>query len=435
LAFLIAKTVTASPRTLTLTRAEAEQDALRNSEQIKSFAERTHAAQEQTDAQYSLLFPRITFDARYSYLTYIPEIPVFGDSFAFGAHNNYAYGPVLTYTLWDTFAARKAYQGFSALTEARDQERRREALRLLLETRSDYVRVQESLEELRAVRDSLDLARSQNSYITKRTKAGGATQLDRVESERAIISYEIQFAQKQAVLSSAIQDLLARTRDRDVPDLSHPGPAGMENISLEVNFDSLQKTLDEVKDLLIPPPDESHPSIQSQELLARSAELQGASIKAGIFPVIQLRGGVHLQYPNPPVIEQKNQNQIALVASMPLFEMNRTYHLSEEKLREADSARYQEGQIRIDLHRDFGKGQDLLTSLLNQQKLAAQDVVKSSESARMYYDQYKGGIVNLIDVQAADNRALLSKVNKARIDAQIINQVDQLRALSGKEIP
>jgi outer membrane protein TolC len=437
IALHVSSEASASPQTLSLTRKTAEQEALHHSERLKSFVELTHAAKEQEEARYALFFPRITFDAYYAYLSYVPQIQVTGSPypFAFGANDNYVYGPTLTYTLWDTFATRKSYQGASKLAESRAQDRHREGLRLLLETRRDYVRVQEDLEELRAVYDSLNLSRSQNEYITKRFRSGGATRLDRVESERAILSYEIQFAQKQAELSSAIQDLLAHTQSQTVSDLSRPGPAGIPNISLEVNFDTLEKSLDDLKEFKILPPDELHPSIQSQELLAQSSELLAESVKAALYPTFQLKGGIMFQRPTGPILEQVNQNQVSVTASMPIFEMNRTRHLAQEKLREANSARYQKEQTRIDLRRDFEKAQEFLSSLRNQQKLAAQDVAKSAESALLYYEQYKGGKVNMIDVQAANHRALLSKVNKARIDAQILNQLDQLRALSGKEIP
>jgi hypothetical protein len=41
----------------------------------------------------------------------------------------------------------------------------------------------------------------------------------------------------------------------------------------------------------------------------------------------------------------------------------------------------------------------------------------------------------LIDVETANNRALLSRVNQSFIDAEIVRQLDELRALSGKEAP
>lgn len=426
----------ASTNTLELTRAEAERDALRNSDLLKSFADLTDAATERMDAQYSLLFPRLAFNAYYAYLSHVPQQQITnGEYLNFGAHDNYMVGPFLSYTLWDTFSSRKSYYGSSKVRDSRDSTRRSEELQVLFDTQSNYVGVQEALEELRAVSDSLRLSLSQNEYITSRFKSGAATHLERIESEREVLSYRVQFTQKQADLAKAVRDLLALTKNRTVTDLSHPGAAGIPNSTLELKFDSLQASLEAAKGLKFAPPEESHPRIASQELLAQSAELQAQSIKAGVYPTVRFRGGVTLQYPNGTQPEQVNQNLVLLTASIPLFEMNHTRHLAAEKQREADSARHQKDQIRTNLLRDYEKAQEQLVSLMEQQDLSRQDVVKAAEAARLYYSQYKGGKAKLIDVQSANNRSLLARLNKARIDAQILNQFDQLRILSGKGNP
>ena len=116
---------------------------------------------------------------------------------------------------------------------------------------------------------------------------------------------------------------------------------------------------------------------------------------------------------------------------MPLFEGNRSRHLSAEKMKESDAARFNRDQTRINLDRDYDKAIQLLQSLRGQQALALEDVQHSQDAARLYYQSYKGGKVNFIDVQSANNRALLSQVNAARIDAQILNELFVLQTLSG----
>jgi outer membrane protein TolC len=83
------------------------------------------------------------------------------------------------------------------------------------------------------------------------------------------------------------------------------------------------------------------------------------------------------------------------------------------------------------MDRDYDKAIQLLLNLRTQQKLAQDDVEKSKDAARLYYQSYKGGKINLIDVQSANNRSLLSQVNAARIDAQIISELFLLQTLSG----
>jgi outer membrane protein TolC len=417
-----------------LSRTEAERDAMRASNQLKAFVENTEAATEQADSQYATLFPRLTIDGSYQYQTNVPTVAFGPSSFPVGAHNNYNVGPTLSYTLWDTFAARDQYHGYERLAQSRDEDRRNAAMQLLLQTRTAYVHVQETLDELKLVEDSLNLSRAQNRDIRVRVSAGAASHLDRVESDRDVLSYQIQFTQKQADLSMALKDLLALTQDRAVSDLSHPGPPGGEKVTLELKMDSLQKSLADDARVEISEPDDSHPQIHSEELLAQSNEFQASGVKSGLYPTLTFSARAALEYPNEILLQQVNQNTFSVNLSVPIFEMNQTLHRAHEKSREADSARYQKDQIRIDIQRDFAKSKELLASLREQQLLAEQDVENSAEAARLYYEQYKAGKIYLIDVQTANNRALLSKVSKARIDAQVLNEIDNLRALSGKEL-
>jgi outer membrane protein TolC len=149
--------------------------------------------------------------------------------------------------------------------------------------------------------------------------------------------------------------------------------------------------------------------------------------------LVQLSAKTTLEYPNGPVLENINQNTFTALLTMPIFEGSRTLHQADQKLKEAQASRFQSEQLKVDLNRDFKKAQDLLQSLKDQQKLAAQDVLKSDEVAKLFYKSYKAGQINLTDVQSANVRALISRVNAARIDAQILNQLITLKALSGKD--
>ena len=84
-----------------------------------------------------------------------------------------------------------------------------------------------------------------------------------------------------------------------------------------------------------------------------------------------------------------------------------------------------------DLRRDFDRARTLLDDLRERRDLAAQDVAASEEAARLYYQSYQAGRINLIDVQSADLRALHAKVGAAQIAAQMLQQLVTLRALSG----
>jgi outer membrane protein TolC len=106
--------------------------------------------------------------------------------------------------------------------------------------------------------------------------------------------------------------------------------------------------------------------------------------------------------------------------------------LTGEARKQAEASRLSEEQTQVNLDRDYSKAVSYLESLREQQRLAEIDVKQSAESAQLYYRSYQAGKMNLIDVQAANNRALLSKVNAARISAQILDQLFDLQAISGE---
>lgn len=418
--------------TFRLTLRQAEARALQFSDQLKSYVSLARSATEEAEAQFAGLLPRITLDGQYSYLTTVPDValPIPGaQPIPFGSHNNYDIGPTLTYTLWDTGAARDAYRSARLMESAREEDRKAEELQLLLSLRQAYIQVQEGMEQLRLVNDSLRLARTQLRDISVNFRAGAASRMDRVDAERAVLSYQLQFQQSQASLSSALEDLLALTGDQ-VSDFSHPGPSGVENVTLELRLDPLDRAVAEAKDRFSPP-DESQPQLRSQELQARSSEFSAESEKAGVYPRITVSARAEMEYPNVVILQNTEQNIFGFTLSMPLFEWNRTSHLAASQLRQAEATRYRKEQLRLDLDRDYRRARDNLRSLKDQMHVAEEDVAKSEESARLYYASYLAGRINITDVLSANVRALQSKVNASQIEAQILNQIAILEATTG----
>jgi outer membrane protein TolC len=417
-----------------LSLSTAETKTLARSDALKAYLADQQAATESAGAQFASVLPRLDFDGSYDYVTNVPRIqisPAF-PAFPFGTHNNWNVGPMLSYTLWDTGSAWKQYSSLTRLAQSREEDRRQAELQILLAVRAAYVNVQLALEEMRLVNDSLSLSRSQNKDIESNYQAGAASRLDRVESQRAVINYQLQFLQSQADLSSTLKDLLALVGE--VPEnVSRPGPPGVENVGLELKLDSLDESLDSALRLPLMAPDEGNPQIKSQELQAQSAELSAQSQKAALFPVLQASAKATEQYPNAILPETIQQNTFALSLALPLFEGNRTHHQVEEKLKEAESARHRAAQLRTDLGRDFWKAKDMLDSLTSQRALAVQDVKESEDAARLYYESYKLGKINLTDVQAADVRELQAKVEAAGIAARALQQIIVLRSLSAEE--
>jgi outer membrane protein TolC len=399
-----------------LSLRDAEQQALQSSERLKAAKLDSAAITSQESAGFSALLPRLSLQGNYTYLSTLPSLSVApgAPAITFGDHNNYSIGPALHYTLWDSLSSWKSFQALKKLKEAREQDQASTKLQILFAVRSAYVRVQLALEEIRLVLGSLDLAHAQKRDILSRFKVGAATHLDKVISNRQVLGFELQLKQKQAELATYYQDLSALTGQIE-----------------SKNLESLSTTLANLSLAKISAPTEEQPQIKSLRLMSEYSDKTAAAQTAKLFPTINLFASTTLAYPNGPVLKHINQNTIGLTLSLPLYLGDPTWHLAESKRREAQAAKHRALQLQTDIHRDYLKSSELLASLKEQQKLANLDVLQSEEAAKLYYSSYQAGRGNLTDVQNANNQALSSKVNAARIDAQILNQLITLMALSG----
>lgn len=417
-----------------LSLSQAEHAAFTRSFQLQSLRSATQAAHEHAASQSARLWPRLSIDGNYQYQTHVPTIalpPAFAASgISFGSHDSYAIGPTLSYTLWDANGVRDAYRGAEAQANSRAEDAKNGELQLLYGLRVAYVRLQLSLEELRLLKSSLDLSRAQNHDIETNFKAGAATRLDEVDSQREVLSYELQLQQKLADVGSDYRDLLALLQDPVAPAWEDVlGPDGEPRIQL----DTLSQTLSAEDRGHFTEPDEKQPSLRSLHLQADAATSLADSQIAGLYPTVRVSASARWQYPDQVLLNSVEQNAFLISLSMPLFEMGQTRHLAGEARAQADSARLQEAQARTNLDRDFRKARLLVNSLHTQQRLAVDDVAHSEEAARLYYRSYRGGKINLTDVEAANNHALNSKVNSARIGAQILMQIFALQAISGEK--
>jgi outer membrane protein TolC len=426
----------AQTETFELKIHDAEIRALQYSNRLKSNAFDHEAAQEQANAQYTYLLPKLALQASYQYYANIPEISIFaGPTIGFGTNSTYFFGPTLSYTLWDTFSTRKTYQAASLLVQARAEDLKNAKLQLLLSVRSSYLQVQLGLVELGLIQDSLKLAQAQNRDVATRFRAGAAARLDVVISQRSVLNYEIQFKERQAQLSASLKDLLSLLGDTQIQEISHPGPPHTPNVSLILKLDSFEKLISTQKQVEISAPDDQQPQILSQTLQAESLELNAASQSAKRYPALQVFAGVSYNRPNIPNPISYWQETVGVSLSMPLFLGDPIPALAAQQRNQAQSTFYRQAQTRVDLQRDFLKSKELLQSYREQRELASQDVLQSTEAANLYYISYKSGKINYTDVQDANLQALQSKVNLSRIDAQILNQLILLKSISGKDLP
>lgn len=421
---------------LELSRDHATLQAKQKSEKIKSSLADSLAADEQAEATHTFLLPRLTFDANYRFIGVVPSIslPLPGvPPITMGAHSNYSIGPTLSYTLWDSGAIRDAYRSQLKLAGARKEDLKNAEVQLIGEVKNAYTKVQLGLEQLKFVKDSFNLSKSQNQDITHRFKAGTATRLDLLTSEREVLNYELQFKQQQASLGASLRDLLTLINDTRIENPSKPSFFGDPTASVWLKLDSIENSLMKESSETPEKYSEDNPQMKSRQYLVESLEFSSESQKAASYPQIQLSARTSLDYPNGPILETINQNTLTATLSMPLFEFNRNQHQIAEKEKEAESNRYKKNQLNLDMQRDFSKAKEYLRSLNEQQKDAEESVRQSEMLARLNYESYQNGKITLVDVQAANIRALQAKVELAQIRALILNQIVILKTLAGRE--
>lgn len=413
-----------------LTLSQAILGAKQTSERLKAAATDEMAAREREDFAFTALLPRLTLDGIFRYVTTVPALPVpvpgLGN-IPLGSNPNYNIGPTLSYSLWDSGAARNSYQGQIKLTKSRVETQKNITSQLVGSVKMAYVNVQLGLEQLNLVRDTLGLSRAQDKDITHRFNAGSATRLDLLTAHREVLNYELQFKQQRANLTSALRDLLAlvgSTASQQIPLPSDPSALKLDSLESTLEFESN----DEPEH-----PDDDSPQLKSQEYFVQSLELVSKSLAAGAYPQLQISARTSLDYPNGPILETINQNTFFASLTFPLFEFDRTHHLAAEKANEAESARHRMNQLRTDQNRDFFKAKELLSSLREQKKDSEESARQSEILAKLSYESYRFGRINLVDVQVANVRSLQAKVDLARINAQILAQLIALKTLSGKE--
>jgi outer membrane protein TolC len=290
---------------------------------------------------------------------------------------------------------------------------------ILSGVRTSYIRAQLAQQETRVVLESFELAKSQSSEIAQRFRAGSASRLDSLNAQREVATYELKFSQSRAEEEAAGIDLLSLTGEKDpaVP------PQGLKLDSLQVSGERL-----EIKTLATFSP-EQHPLAVAQNALAQSAEHAATSQLRSYWPNVQFQARTSLDYPNGPVREQFHQNTLQVNLSMPVWDWGYTGDQVAQKRAEAQSALAKRENALVELRREYQKILARLESLKSQKTTALQIVKQSESVARLVYQAYRAGRSSLVDVQAANLRALEAKLQLARVEASSLVQFTNLRSL------
>jgi outer membrane protein len=440
ISIFVAEAGAQTPR-FSLSLSQAEEQTLQKSPALKAALASSEAASFQALTAKSPLWPRLSLEGSYFYLSNVPEkdLGPLG-VVAFGSHSNYAVGPMLSYTLFDGGRDRGQFESLKALSEARKADAQNRVSQLRLALRVGYYRVQLAARTLILTANSLKLAQAHSYDIDNRFRAGAASRLDQISAHKEQLSYQLRFNQAQTQLGVALNDLFSLTGHEEVLNTSRPVPeellrnipSGTDPPTLVIQVDTIEKSLEKIGGKQSENFSLQHPELLSLEKAAEASRSAAESARGGYWPKLQIYAKSQLIYPNLIIPEQVQQNTLGINLSLPLFEGRLTPNQTSQRNSEAIAADQMREQKRRDFERDWRKLRDNLENLQRQRKINQQNVSESKLIEKLTYDTYRSGRARFLDVQSANFRLLEAEMAAAEVDQQILEQSAQLEYLSGQ---
>jgi outer membrane protein TolC len=422
--FVCTNSAVANDHDAPLTLIEVERLALDSSYSAKTINAEFEASQNKAEAQRSLLYPKLSLEGTYKYITEVPTLTFPGGATSpFGDHQNYSIGPTLTWNLLDFGSTKKLAVSAEESKTSKEAQKNLTNRQLLLAARLAYFKIQLRAEQQRLVIDSLKLAESQYKDIQNRKDIGSSNRIDLLAAHKEVLNLKLQTRQLQSDFSSDLRDLYALI--------------GQKESSLNPKIDTIQTSLvnlNKYEDLHLNDNTlNEHPLLIMYSANAKSLRLISESFSANKLPKLSLFLRTSIDYPNGPLIENINQNTVGLTLSMPLYEGGRTSSEAAEKQNLAIASDNRREQARIDLYRDWQKAKGQLKSLHDKRVIHDDSVRESIERAKLVYGSYRAGRSSFLEVQSANLLALEAKVQATTNDVQILIQLAYLASISEEQ--
>ncbi len=407
-----------------LTLAVIERQALESSFNAKTINAEIEAAQNKVETQRSLLYPKLMLEGTYKYITEVPTLKFPGGATtAFGDHQNYSIGPILTWNFLDFGSTRNLVGGAEALKTSKEAEKDLINRQILLAVRLAYFKIQLRAEQQRLVADSLKLAESQHKDIQNRKNIGSSNRIDLLAAHKEVLNLKLQSRQLQSDFSLDLRDIYALIGQNESSVV--PGSIGID--SIQTSLSTLDKYEDaQFNDNVL----NRHPLIKMHSAIAESLRLTSESFRANALPKLSLFLKASRDYPNGPVLENINQNTVGLTLSMPLYEGGRSSSEATERQNLAVASDNRREQTRIDIYRDWQKAKDQIKGLRDKREIHEDTVKESVERANLVYGSYRAGRLSFLEVQSANLHALEAKLQSTTNDVQILIQLAYLASIS-----
>ena len=439
--FLMTSQVGAGAAHLKLSLKELVRTALKNSPKLSAAQLAYESSKSEVSALNAAEFPRLGLSGNYFYQTYIPEFSVAPNTpqVAFGENNNWSAWATLNWNIWDFRSQHAMTDSATALSDSQNAAYEAAERQIRLGVRLAYFQAQINLEQVRLLGDSLELSKAQFADIEHQAKYGTASKMDRLSAHLEVLNYQRQFWQAQANLAQSLRDLYALVGIPEPANFTSPVDARMkDDLPTEVENPTVLLTLDGVlsskaalQNEASVPPDDSEPQLKTYAYLADSSRLAADSIRSQLFPKITLSAQAGYENPDEPILQTVQQNIVSVSLNMPLFDWGQIISDSDSKHKQFEAYLKDLDQAKLDMWRDWNKGQDGLRSLEHQQTLNETGVNETKQLAKLTYQAYKAGTTRFLEVQTANVQALNAKVQAIANDIQILMQLSVLSSLAG----
>ena len=401
---------------------EAEELALKNSHSIAAQKHIAYSAEDKYFAQDVRRLPSLGFAAQSMFQSKIGEItfPTVGFNKSVGDNINWSIGPVLNWVVWDTGQILNKARSLEKTADSEWNNLDNNRRQVLLNGRTAYIGVQLAEEQVRIVRESLALARSQYADVLAKKNAGTADLLDLVAAHQEVVEREKDLEEALGQLAVSKRDLVAALSIQG--EVLYPDSVKVDPV--EKDLGKLLPRSDVPVDIGV------HPRVMALADKQRASELAARSTIAQYFPEVTLQGISNYEYPNLGESKTIQQNKLTLNLNVPILDWGIIFREARSQKYQARASLEQKKQTVVDLTNNVADTRKMIETYKNLRIANARAVSDAVEVARLTYESYQAGRVIFLDVQRANVKALSAKVEDARNDANLSVQIAKLLALA-----
>ncbi len=428
-----------APR-LAISLDRALESSLETSDLWKSARSAATAAHDQALAQRGALLPHLSVDGSYRYITEVPALAVAPGAppIEFTTHNQYSIGPTLSWTAFAGGTLLQARRAAEANARAQDQQADAVRRQIRLAARLTYFQAQLASEQVRLYAESFRVEESQYNDIATRYKEGDVSRVDLLSSEQDLLTRHDLLLQARANLGAAIRDLSSLTRlgedldatwplDKDAtlaPRSEMPAP------TLILALDRPEDSLTTMERLGKNSFDARAPQLEYLAQLAEAARRTAKSLEGGHWPTLSVLASLAREYPNGPIKESVTQKTFGVNLSFPLFEGGTTLYAARAQKHLAESNEEKRAQTARDLLDSWQKAKNEVAALRLRQTITRRSAERAAQVARLQYEAYKDGHIRFVDVEDANLREIVAKVQAVTTDVNLLIQLANLESLS-----